>query len=784
METPSPQAAAGRGARTWLIAATLMAVAALWLAVGRVQACGDRHGAAAPSGRSARISPAAMARALGLAVDGEPPAMGGARGVLGIGALRLEGLVVDEGGVPVQGAVVAVGERRVSTEDDGWFAFDGVAAGTYVVTARVEDVGSAGGVGRVAVGRTIYRLGRETEPAIIAVRAGVTVRVSVALQGAPVAGAEVELRNDWRATATTSAEGWAVFAGVLPGPATIAAVAPNVARAMREVHVTRDGLTVALHVLASQWLVGAVTDERGAPIEGAALSVVTPQLTIEDDEILAYSDAQGQFTLPVVAGDVVRVAATHPRFLRAISAPVVATAANGAAGAAPSLQLIMRAGAELRGRAVDASGAPVVGATVTLFEEADDEASARARQASTGADGGFGFAAVARVAVSLRAETEGARSEIWSAPAVPQEAVELTLRGDARLRGRVVDRGGALIGGARVVAYREDSFDLQYGNVLAGVADADGAFVLGGADAADYVVVATRADAELDVRDAAAMPHAVRARPGGEPLVLVVDDAAVVTGTVVGGAAQARYTVQLGGISVTALPGVAFSIAGVTPGEYGVQVRDRGEVVAFVPEVRVAAPGTPLGEIRLAPVRTIRGVVRDAQGLPVRGALISAGNGAWLDDAPMARLVNSDSVAQAWSAADGGFQVEARDFGDLAVRADTAAARSMAVAIQGAAGMAGLADTPLVLTLMANATILGRVVGGDGQARARQIVAIGADGSSHRTYSGSDGRFALTVYPAGRFTIYLGDGDGPDQAPIAVVQARPGEPSFVELREP
>src|SRR5205823_5473329 len=126
------------------------------------------------------------------------------------GALRLDGQVIDEHDHPVAHAQVAIDSnppRTIETEADGAFGFDGLIARDYRLEASADD-GYAG--------PARLRLGPGAEPVTLRLRRGTTVTVHViaAAGGAPVAGAEVELRSALTWRATTDAGGVATLRGV------------------------------------------------------------------------------------------------------------------------------------------------------------------------------------------------------------------------------------------------------------------------------------------------------------------------------------------------------------------------------------------------------------------------------------------------------------------------------------------------------------------------------------------------------------------------------------------
>ncbi|MBK9073226.1 MAG: carboxypeptidase regulatory-like domain-containing protein, partial [Myxococcales bacterium] len=592
--------------KRWGVSFILICVAAL-IAVMAWGQC--RSNPVAQRGKPARPLPhAAIAKAIagdGSTISDSPPT----NATPMRGALVLQGVVVDGEGEPVADAVVtwagAVPISEIRTEADGWFSLEGLGAGGYLLSAQVQrDDGVR------LVGYVHYQLGTLTEPAVIVVRPGVAVTVDVRHRGEPVVGAEVAIEGVIAARGVTDAAGSAIFSGMLPGAVKVGARADGLAQAARYAHVPRTGARVQIDMIAAASLRGVVSDETGAAVVGAQIAVARPDLTFGTggDAPVAVTDANGEFIARVVAGDAVRLVATHPDFLRGYSEPLIANGeASPASASPPPLRITLVRGAALRGRVVDATGAGVA-ARVTLFEEPSNEVMRRERHTNAGADGTFIFATVQAGAVSLQAATEGARSELWSAEAVPSAEVALVVAHALAIEGTVMSRAGLPVAGAHVTAYREASSDLDYGGELAAVTDADGRFRLYGASADDYRLVAFHAEADVDLHGAAG---AVTAKGGARGVVLTYDDLAEVVGTVVGAAPNEEVVVQLGSRSVVAKDGV-FVVRDVSPGRPALQVRIDNVQVAFLPYIDVTPPRVDVGEVALAPAQKVRGVVLDA----------------------------------------------------------------------------------------------------------------------------------------------------------------------------
>lgn len=204
------------------------------------------------------------------------------------------------------------------------------------------------------------------------------------------------------------------------------------------------------------------------------------------------SDAQGRLVLALAPGSA-RVVA----WSEAATAPPAL--AELAAGATTELELTLAPALPVLGRVLDAaSGAPVAGARVTFwtFAEADE--------VLTGADGTFRHprfpSAAPAQQIAARAEGYGTSVRVLRVAAdgawklAARHAGEASLRGrgtpwvelelvpEQRLRGRLVDAGGAPVAGARVTVegFQRAMSAVASPDAAATTSAADGSFELGG----------------------------------------------------------------------------------------------------------------------------------------------------------------------------------------------------------------------------------------------------------------------------------------------------------------
>ncbi|HEX5059226.1 MAG TPA: sigma-70 family RNA polymerase sigma factor, partial [Kofleriaceae bacterium] len=173
----------------------------------------------APVKSAQTAAPTASARELPTIHDDDPK-----------GTLRLEGQVIDEHDAPVAHAIVAIDANPpifVETESDGAFVFEGLLPRDYHIEATAADL---------YAGPASLRLSYKLEPVTLRMRKGGTVEVTVTERatGAPVKGAEVELRSTistltWKAT--TNTDGAVRLTGLGAGSSPLVARAKGYARA-------------------------------------------------------------------------------------------------------------------------------------------------------------------------------------------------------------------------------------------------------------------------------------------------------------------------------------------------------------------------------------------------------------------------------------------------------------------------------------------------------------------------------------------------------------------------
>ena len=220
----------------------------------------------------------------------------------------VEGVVVDDGGKPLVGAVVLVGDGRteairatrqgapplpaqVRTDAEGHFLAVGVPAGAQMVQARAGD--RAPWLGSVEV------LPGATTSVRVILSAGVRCRGMVRNEaGEPQAGVEVRVGKpgDFVQMETrTAADGWFVLHGLPADEVEIVANQDEIGRATSRVH-GRAGEEVTCELVLSAGLVlrGRAVDGAGVPLRDVRVSC---RATGVAWEAWAVADQEGRFVV-------------------------------------------------------------------------------------------------------------------------------------------------------------------------------------------------------------------------------------------------------------------------------------------------------------------------------------------------------------------------------------------------------------------------------------------------------------------------------------------------------
>jgi protocatechuate 3,4-dioxygenase beta subunit len=735
-------------------------IAAFLLTRGGSTKAGGTGGGAAGRGKGTQKAAAASPRTLAtgsvaeLARDDDPK-----------GALRLEGQVIDAADKPVANARVAIDSappREVVTEADGAFTFDGLLPRDYLVEATA----AAGYAGPVRL-----RLVPDAEPVTLRLApAGVVeVKVTAADGGAPVSGATVEFRGTLTYAAQTGADGLATLTGVGPIWAPLVAHAPGYAPAAMMLGVSGDPKVparVSLALARGAGIAGKVVDANGAAVAGArvhATSVTEPFPVSDPRRDGVTTGADGAFVLPAVAAGTWRLTATHAAGV-VESAPLTVDGTHARDG----VVLVLAPAGVVRGTVVDAKGAPVAAADVTVVASGHVTWRTR-RRAYADEKGEFELRGLPRRAADVVAWHPNGASAIAHVDlaASPTAQVKLVLDVTGTIAGTVVDKAGAPIGDAQVLAEPTFTGDVAQraewsvrGDQQA-ITDQSGTFRFVGLPAGTYELRATRPGASLG---AMAQMAGTAAKPGDLGVKLVVPGDGRIVGKVAlpDGTVPVAFTIAVDGWTPAARATTDGAFAEAVPaGTHTVTVAGPGFVEKTVRDVKVEEDKpTDVGTITVAPGRSVSGRVLDAEGAPVADAQVAAGTlltggGAELyleDESIAARSTKTD--------ADGRFRIEG-----LAPTALVVVAGKPGVGRSNSVRLPGPASAALDLVLAPTAGIEGKVTR-EGAPLGETVVIVNpvaALSSNFFVVTGADGSFVVDNLAPDSYVVYPMLGGGGNQ---------------------
>ncbi len=555
--------------------------------------------------------------------------------------VAVAGRVVDEHERPVAGAALWLGGWPLGTASEaGEFRLGHVDASWTSVVARTARL-----AGEATIG---------ADPLVVRAKAARAVSgvVHDARTAVPVAGAVVTVRSASGVTWAATTDGTGRYAlSVEPGRYTIDAsradyVAWSWRRPEAEVRVDLRVAPSAQRILALERrrrVAGRVQDESRRPVAGARVLLCAPGMpTVYGGGDLGgmargsgFTNADGSFA--VLAPDTTTSAASARLDLPlvvlkdgfAVGRVELAAAAPG--GDAPVVVTLVH-GLEIKGRVVDATGAPVAGVAVVAAEDA----LVRGGQlpaplallsyrgdpwTSTGADGRFSIRVRPGVMHDFALRKDGYVATV-APPFDPAsgEPFEATLLQTTSIRGHVVRTDGSPLAGARLETQGLDD------TTASAVAQADGAFSLDGLAPGSYAVTVSREGTALHETRKVDAPAA--------DLRIEIAGGVVVRGHVLDAkthAPIARYTASLDVQSQESYEsevavddaGGAFAIADAPAADLQLIVHAAGYVPQTV-DVPASDGEPPELEVLLEPGATLRGRVTTTAGQPLADANVTA----------------------------------------------------------------------------------------------------------------------------------------------------------------
>lgn len=699
--------------------------------------------------------------------------------VLGVGGRAVTGAVTDAGGGAIAGARVDAARldantnptRAVAvafTDRDGHYKLS-VGAGQLLVAAshpeyapqiRHVDLGPSGAKANFALvpGSAIEGIVRDQ-----ATKQPVAGAVVLATNEASV----FELAEVHEHVAISGADGAFRVAGLRPGAYQLSA--REGARSNRApVHV---GLGVAEQQGGVMVLVDRGAAIRGKVVDetGAAVAAVTVHAS--DEERTATSNSSGEFVLEGLAPSRRMLFGTSDRFVPEGHAIVEVKTSD-----VEGIVVHVRRGIDVKGHVEPREACEVALAKNDGGD--DDEAFARNHTTLTVDERGeFRFGPLSSGTATLTARCpNGDEGKVDVVVAASAADSVIAVAPGSSIAGRVIDTTGNAIAGVTVNAERLGDTEMtmiENGAVISGfkaITATDGSFEVRGLDAARYHLAVLDRGRPIKAKHSTKVELTPAQRATGIEMV-VERPSGTISGTVSGpdGApipdawvslqqngldqieatiddddrdAPHRFRGNFGGVSTDLPPALTdarghFEMSSVPHGTYQVVAEAqagqlRGTVAGVVPDREIA--------IQIAAVSAIQGTVHGAHG--------------------PSELFSVAGVGATSSFTDGAFEFPRVDPGDYTIEVTSSDGTGSAT-VHVAAGETGSAD----ITLIANATVTGRLVDKSGNPIAGMSVAIIADQppgtlsialTAPPPSSGPDGRFQVEGPPGKKTLVVLG----------------------------
>lgn len=528
------------------------------------------------------------------------------------GTLRLEGQVIDDHEQPVAGAEVYLvpGDAPVTSGADGTFAIEHLLPRGYRVRAYKGDLYSD---------LIPVRLTPTSEPVILRMRLGATFVVHVVDESHPIAGATVVV--DGRTKVLTDATGTARIGGISSFFHSVEVSAAGYASGGFHLMLPEDpgGVVEKTVTLRSgALLAGKVISPDGAPVADATIDIESLDRKSHEQ---VTGDAKGTWVVPMLGAGAYVVSATSKTYSADAAVKIELD------GKTPRRDVVLKVivGAQLVGTVVDATGAPVAGASVLAGQSTES-----VYDAATDANGRFELLGIAAGEYDVLARTGGDASPVMRVKVALDERIDVRLvTQPASIAGVVVDPKGVPVAEAQVSAMPTAVLTpAAFGH---DTSDSQGRFDLGGLAPGEYKVGATHAEQE-DER----LGDGERVMAGRRDVKIVLPTPATLTGRVMlEGAAVPYY-----GVLLTESPqfpfigdprGVRsadgrFTLRNVQPGTWGLVVMGPGTDRKTLDTIKIAeGKVTDVGDIVLTRGLRIKGTVRDSSGAAIAGAAVTIG---------------------------------------------------------------------------------------------------------------------------------------------------------------
>ncbi len=497
--------------------------------------------------------------------------------------LGLRGRVVTLTGRAVAGAVVRMAgleSRKTMSDDRGSFAFDGLAAGSYFLTAATDSSASSP--------RHVH-LGPDTKSITLRVFASASLTVSVvSLDGnVPIEGAQVlvlpdrKLGNTPVRSGVTASDGTATLRSLAPASYSVVATAPGY-RSAETPMPPQAGLQwkATMRLLRGAAVRGTVVDRAGNPVVGAAIVPfpaglisaysprprASPRLTISDD--------RGEFTIPALEAGEFVLRATHPAYQAGHSD----TLRTDGKSTRDGVKIVVEPGAVISGRVVDRDGLAEPFAEVRINAADVTQKGAGVRFARTDRNGTFTVEGLPKIPVELVATAEGGTSlniafDLAETPAVRGAEIRIDL--DGVIAGVVTNADGTPIQDAEVVCVGPSLGAIGLRPVTTESTNEQGEFACAGLAPGPHALTARRPYANNN-QSPWMRSVGVSANPGDDVRLVLPGDGSV-SGRVAraGGGAVTEFQVAIDGsgapMRVRSSDG-RFTLDGLAPRQYTLRV--------------------------------------------------------------------------------------------------------------------------------------------------------------------------------------------------------------------
>jgi hypothetical protein len=599
-------------------------------------------------------------------------------------AARLSGRVLERGNhEPVAGASVWLRldrmeswvDREATSDGEGRFQFDDLAAGSYVVVARADR--------RIGLTRAVsLGIAQSASDVEVLVETARAIRGKVVSQGdKPAAGVRVTVGRfdppfERPVFAKSGADGTFSVEGLLPAKYRVYGWAEGAGPAKPETVQLASKDVEGVRLVLTQALVvrGQVVDGNGAPVAEATVTG-TAESTNPDRRFSvdrATTDASGKFELDRLGPGKLTLAARHPEHGNTKLGPEDAETVSRN----PALTLRLATAASISGTVKLEDGSPAAGILVVaqpmqtmMFGPPDQTTTDQAGRYRLGGLDKGKFGVYARRENSFNM-TQASRQELTLDTGEQKTGVDLVVpAGGKRISGKVVGPDGKPVSGAVVTpAFERGGFAYRMPvreggpSVPQSVTDPDGAFSLEDLQEGRYTLWATdpsHADGEekgvsagatnvtVRLQSGASVAGVVRTR-GGQPVTDYT--IAALPGGDRGASPNDRARTQMvarqwSPTSQVHDPSGAFLIARLAPGNYELSATTADGQGAVLP-VTVAAGEKKEGLTLVvdAGARVVGRVLDLESGTPIAGAEV--------------QLMASTTAIQGRTGADGSFTLE------------------------------------------------------------------------------------------------------------------------------